>query len=138
MNAGGVALALGAFVLSVLISAAGVAQTGSVRPDYPNPDLVPGPPPAAIFGLWAKGRKCAHRSGRLRISAHTLQFPGQPPIPYTYIPDVPHITEGSINFDDSQPDLIYDSATRTISDYSDDANPDHVYFPCFGPNPGWP
>ncbi len=141
MNSWFVRIRCAALILVALLSGPASVRAGAGDLEYPNlsefpnPDLTPGPPPESLFGLWAKGRKCGIRSGRLRITARTLRFAGKPPVEYKYIPGVPHKDQGTLDFGDGTQDLTFDTQLRLVGD---DGNPDHVYFPCFGPNPGWP
>lgn len=109
------------------------AQSDSEDLITPNFELSPAPPPASLLGVWAKGGKCAIRSGRLHVTAKTLKFSGRPPVKYRYIPDVPHLLQGSIEISGSHIVMVYDIEERILGDDTDSANPNHLYFPCHGP-----
>lgn len=125
------------FILSASC-ALGRAQADETYPDRPNPDERAAAAPLSLIDLWAKGRRCGIRSGQLLIAAHTLKFGDSKPVSYEYVPDAPHRMLGELYFGFHPIEFIYDREEHLIAFRGDQANPDHIYFPCFGPNPGWP
>ena len=95
-------------------------------------------PPLTLSGLWALGRKCAVRSGRLRITATTLAFADKPPVGCDYIPEAPHHLMSYLAPKNSHDDDIYDLEDHILALDTEGSDPDRIYYPCFGPNPGWP
>ena len=106
--------------------------------DPPNTNSIIGPPPPRLSGLWALGRRCGVRRGWLHITATTLAFADTPPVRYDYIPESPHHLIGYITIRNSNDGYIYDLQTHTVSVDTGSSDPDRLYYPCFGLNPGWP
>lgn len=104
----------------------------------PNAYLIREPPPLTLSGLWALGRKCAVRNGRLRITATTLAFADEPPVRYDYIPEAPHHLMSYLAPKSSHHEYTYDMESRILIPDTEGLDPNRIYYPCFGPNPGWP
>ena len=131
------ALATACMALGVTSSPAQIPPVHSLT-DAPNDNLVREPPPPALSGLWALGRRCSVRSGWLRVTATTVTIADEPPVGYDYVPEAPHHLESSLTPKNSNHDYTYSLEDHTLTPDAEGSDPDRIYYACFGANPGWP
>ena len=119
-------------VLVGLVARPATSNSSPVYPPDPNPAFIASPPPNTLLGLWARGRKCARKSWRLRITRHTMQFADERPLQYWYVKNFLSQPEPFLDIeeDPEHHGLDYDPSAQMIADKGAAFGPDEVYYRC--------